>query len=103
VGATVAASPAARVHEPVGQACALEAEGVVAEPAEAIEALGQAREAWQRLGRRLEMARCDLLLGRRLIEQDPDAAAEVLARAADAYDELGVSHLAERSRALVAA
>jgi hypothetical protein len=43
-----------------------------------------------------------MLLGRRLLEQDPDAAAEVLARAAAAYDELGVSHLAKRSRELVA-
>jgi hypothetical protein len=44
-----------------------------------------------------------MLLGRRLLEHDPDAASEVLARAADAYDELGVKHLAERSRELVAA
>jgi tetratricopeptide (TPR) repeat protein len=94
---------AARVHEPVGQACALEAQGVVAEPAEAAQALAQARAAWERLGRRLEVARCDLLLGRRLLESDPDGAAEVLARAAAAYDELGVGHLAERSRELVAA
>jgi hypothetical protein len=97
-----ATSLAERVHEPVGQACALEAQGIVAEPAEAVQALGQAREAWERLGRRLDVARCDMLLGRRLLEQDPDAAAEVLARAAAAYDELGVSHLAERSRELVA-
>jgi tetratricopeptide (TPR) repeat protein len=98
-----ATSLAARVHEPVGQACALEAQGVVAEPAEAAQALAQARAAWERLGRRLEVARCDLLLGRRLLESDPDGAAEVLARAAAAYDELGVGHLAERSRELVAA
>jgi hypothetical protein len=49
------------------------------------------------------MARCDMLLGRRLLEQDADAAAEMLALAAAAYDELGVTHLAERSRELVAA
>jgi class 3 adenylate cyclase len=96
-----AGSLAARVHEPVGQACALEAQGVVAEQAEAVEALDQARAAWERLGRRLDVARCDMLLGRRLLEQDPDAAAEVLARAAATYDELGVTHLAESSRQLM--
>jgi adenylate cyclase len=98
-----ATSLAARVHEPVGEACALEAQGVVAEPADAVQALGEARAAWERLGRRLDVARCDLLLGRRLLEQDADAASEVLARAAAAYDELGVTHLAERSRELVTA
>jgi class 3 adenylate cyclase/predicted ATPase len=101
--AELATSLAGRVHEPVGQACALEAQGVVAEAADACEALGQARAAWERLGRRLDVARCDMLLGWRLREQDPEAAAEVLARAAAAYDELGVAHLAERSRELVAA
>ena len=98
-----ATSLAARVHEPVGQACALEAQGVVGEYADAVQALGEARTAWERLGRRLDVARCDMLLGRRLLEQDADAAAEVLARAAAAYDGLGVTHLAERSRELVAA
>jgi tetratricopeptide (TPR) repeat protein len=98
-----ATSLAARVHEPVGQACALEAQGIVAEPAEAAEALEQARAAWERLGRRLDVARCDMLLGRRLLERDPQAGADALARAASAYDELGVRHLAESSRALVTA
>jgi len=91
------------VHEPVGQACALEAQGIVAEHPEAAEALEQARAAWDRLGRRLDVARCDMLLGRRLLEHDPDAAADALARAATAYDELGFAHLAQSSRALVAA
>ena len=98
-----ATSLAARVHEPVGQACALEAQGIVAEPVDAAPALGEARAAWERLGRRLDVARCDMLLGRRLLEQDAEAAADVLARAAAAYDELGVTHLADRSRELVAA
>jgi hypothetical protein len=49
------------------------------------------------------MARCDMLLGRRLLEHDPDAAAKVLATAAASYEELGVAHLAERSRELVTA
>ena len=94
---------AARVHDPVGQACALEARGVVAEGPEAVEALTQARDAWEQLGRRLDVARCDMLLGRSLREHDPAVASETLARAAAAYDELGFAHLAERSRELVAA
>ena len=94
---------ATRVHDPVGQACALEARGVVAEGPEAVEALTQARGAWEQLGRRLDVARCDMLLGRSLREHDPAAASETLARAAAAYDELGFAHLAERSRELVAA
>jgi predicted ATPase/class 3 adenylate cyclase len=101
--AELAGSLAARVHEPVGQAHALEARGIVAEPEEAVEALSQARAAWEELGRGLDMARCDLLLGWRMLEQDANAASEVLARAAITYDELGVTHLAERSRQLVAA
>ena len=96
-----ATSLAARVHEPVGQACALEAQGIVAEHPEAAEALEQARAAWDRLGRHLDVARCDMLLGRRLLEQDLEAAGEVLARAAATWEELGVAHLAERSRELV--
>jgi class 3 adenylate cyclase/tetratricopeptide (TPR) repeat protein len=96
-----ATSLAARVHEPVGQACALEAQGIVAEYADAAQALGEARAAWERLGRRLDVARCDMLLGRRLLEQDLEAAGEVLARAAATWEELGVAHLAERSRELV--
>jgi tetratricopeptide (TPR) repeat protein len=98
-----ASALAARVHDPVAAASVLEARGVVAEPGEAAEALSEAREAWQRLGRRLDVARCELLLGRRLLEHDPDAAAQALARAAESYEELGIAHLAERSRQLVAA
>jgi class 3 adenylate cyclase/tetratricopeptide (TPR) repeat protein len=91
-----------RVHDPVARASALEAHGIVAEHPEAAEALAEARAAWEQLGRQLDVARCDLLLGRRLREQDPEAASEVLARAAAAYDSLGVRHLAEASRELVA-
>jgi hypothetical protein len=93
---------ATRVHDPVARASSLEARGVVADPGGAQEALSEAREAWLALGRRLDVARCDLLLGRRLREHDHDSAGEILARAAAAYDELGVHHLAEQSRELVA-
>jgi tetratricopeptide (TPR) repeat protein len=91
---------AQRLHYPVAEAAASEARGIVGELPEAVEALGEARETWARLGRRLDVARCDLLLGRRLREGDPAAADEALARAAVAYEELGVEHLVERSRLL---
>jgi predicted ATPase/class 3 adenylate cyclase len=98
-----AAELAERLHEPVGQACAREARGIVAEHDEAVAALQDAREAWQRLGRRLDVARCEMLLGRRMLEQDAEAAAQTLQRAAAKYDELGFAHLAERTRRLIAA
>ncbi len=91
---------AQRVHDPAGKAAALEARGIVAEPADALQALRQARGEWERLGRRLDVARCEMLLGRGLREGDPRAAAEVLLRAGALYDELGVGHLAVRSREL---
>jgi hypothetical protein len=93
-----AAGLAERLHEPVGQACAREARGIVADYDEAVRSLRDAREAWENLGRRLDVARCDMLLGRRLLEQDAEAAAHTLARAAAAYDELGFTHLADGVR-----
>jgi class 3 adenylate cyclase/tetratricopeptide (TPR) repeat protein len=95
-----ASSLAQRLHYPVGEAAAFEARGIVAEPGDAVEALGEARAVWDRLGRRLDVARCDMLLGSRLRGQDPAGATEALGRAAAAYEELGVGHLAERSRVL---
>jgi tetratricopeptide (TPR) repeat protein len=93
-----AAALAQRVSYPVAEACALEARGLVAaDAATAVELLGDARAAWERLGRRLEMARAQMLLGQR--QGDPAA----LEAAAATYDELGVTHLAQRTRALVTA
>ena len=97
-----AAALAERVHEPVGQACAQEARGVVAEHDEAVQSLRAAREAWQRLGRPLDVARCEMLLGRRQLEHDSQTAAQTLTRAAVAYDELGFAHLAAGARGLLA-
>ena len=62
--------------------------------------LERAREAWQALRRPLEAARCELLLGQRLLEGDREAALLSLERAAREYDELGVAHLAGRAREL---
>ena len=55
---------------------------------------------WMRLGRPLEVARFELLTGRRMIEQPNGAAEQALGEAAAMYEELGVSHLAARARAL---
>jgi hypothetical protein len=41
-----------------------------------------------------------MLLGRRLLEQDHDAAVSALGLAADELDALGVAHLASRAREL---
>ena len=55
-----------------------------------------------RSGRPLEAARCELLLGQRLLEDDREAAVASLKRAASEYEELGVAHLAARARELAA-
>jgi adenylate cyclase len=91
---------AERVHYPVGEAAAIEATGVVGSLPGALADLQRAREAWQRLGRPLEAARCELLLGQRQLEHDPSAAVTTLERAAVEFDELGVAHLAARGREL---
>ena len=44
-----------------------------------------------------------MLLGRRLLDEEPEKAEEALAHAAALYDRLGVDHLARRSRALARA
>ncbi len=98
-----AASLAERIRYMVGEAATLEASGIAGELPEALDALRQARLAWERLGRPLDAARCDLLMGRRLREQDLDQADEVLARAAAAYERLGVRHLANQALELVGA
>ncbi|GAC1436880.1 MAG: adenylate/guanylate cyclase domain-containing protein [Solirubrobacteraceae bacterium] len=101
--AATAAALADRAQYPVGKAAALEARGITGEPPDALELLRGSRDMWQRLGRPLDAARCELLLGRRLRDCDPPAAPEVLAAAAVAYDGLGVGHRAELARELAAA
>jgi predicted ATPase/class 3 adenylate cyclase len=96
-----AATLGQRVHDPVGEAAVLEARGIVGELPGSLDTLRQAHAAWERLGRRLDVARCELLLGRRLRDYDLGASNEVLAGAAKDYEELGVRHLAEQSRELV--
>jgi class 3 adenylate cyclase/tetratricopeptide (TPR) repeat protein len=98
--AAQAATLSERVAYPVGRAAALEARGIAGELPDAKRMLDDARAAWTQLGRPLDVARCELLLGGRLRDQDLTAASEALARAAELYDQLGVSHLAQRSREL---
>ena len=93
---------AERLHYPVGRAFTTEARGATdPEAAAGAAALAEAAEAWRGLGRPLDAARCDLLRGNRLRELDGAQASETLGAAARGFEELGVSHLAERARELV--
>jgi len=96
-----AAALAERVHYPLGEAVVLEARGMTIGLPQALAVLGDARAAWERLGRPLEAAHCELLLGQRARQADPAAADEALAAAAAAYERLGVGHLAARARELM--
>ena len=94
---------AQRFHYPLGRAAALEAQGVTAaDPEEGARVLDDAREAWGRLERPLEAARCRLLAGQRLASSDPERSRELLEQAAVETERLGVPHLAARARALAA-
>jgi class 3 adenylate cyclase/tetratricopeptide (TPR) repeat protein len=95
-----AATIADRIRYPVAEAASLEARGIAGKEEDAGAILHEARAIWERLGRRLEVARCDLLLGIRLGDHDPPAAARALADAVAAYDQLGIAHLATRARQL---
>ena len=88
---------------PIGRAATREAAGATAsDPAEGAAALQEAAAEWEKLGHPLDAARCEELRGRRLAESDVEAAREALDAAAARYEELGVAHLAERARELVA-
>jgi tetratricopeptide (TPR) repeat protein len=91
-----------RLHYPVGQAAALEARATTAPSVdESIELMGQARELWNSLGRPLDVAICDLLLGHCLVASDHPLGTETLDRAAGEFQQLGVDHLSRWARALV--
>jgi class 3 adenylate cyclase/predicted ATPase len=94
---------ASRLHYPVGDAAKAEAAGATAEdPSAAAEQMNEARRRWRELGRPLDAARCLLVWGRLLREEDPDQATRLLADAAEEYDALDVPALASRARELVA-
>ncbi len=88
---------------PIGSPATREAAGATAsDPAEGAAALAEAAVEWEKLGHPLDAARCEELRGRRLAETDRDAARDALDSAAQRYEQLGVTHLAERARELVA-
>jgi tetratricopeptide (TPR) repeat protein len=95
-----AVSLADRVRYPIGEAAALEAQGAVVDLPDGIGLLERGNNAWADLGRPLDAARCQLLIGWRLREQDPAAGSDALSVAAAGYEQLGVTHLAEGARAL---
>jgi class 3 adenylate cyclase/tetratricopeptide (TPR) repeat protein len=101
--AAQAVALAERVHYPTGEAAAAEARGAASELPAAAALLRQARDAWAEVGRPLDAARCELVMGHRLLDQDPAQAGEALEAAAEAYERLGVHHLADGARALAAA
>ena len=95
-----AARLAERLHYPVGKAAALMAKGKTAEdPEEAIRMLTESRELWEAIGRPLDAAITDLLLGHTLAEQRPDEARVALDRAATEFERLGVAHLSDWAKA----
>ena len=101
--ARAAAEEAGRInealHSPVSIIAALEADGATAPPELAPVLLRSARDAWRDLGRPLDAARCQLLEAGALRAQGADAS-EASAAAVEAFEQLGVAHLAGRARAL---
>ena len=93
---------AERLHYPMGHAAALEADGATGEGAGALEALREAHSQWTALGRVLDAARCELLLGRALVEAGDPGAAAALDEAVSTFERLGVSHQAKRAGELAA-
>ena len=98
-----AAELSKRVHYPLGEAAVLEARGMTGELPGALELLRRGHTVWEQLGRPLDAARCELLLGQRSRGHDAAVAEEALTAAAAAYERLGVKHLATRARELMAA
>jgi class 3 adenylate cyclase/predicted ATPase len=93
---------AERLHYPVGEAAALEALATtVGDTEECRRKMQEARELWDGLGRPLDVAICDLLLGHILAHAEEPDANELLDKAAAEFERLGVDHLARWARALV--
>ena len=89
--AAVAAELAGPLNYPIGWAASLEANGAVApDPAEGARVLSEARDRWIELERPLEAARCGLLAGARLRDQDPPEARRLLEEACLECERVGV-------------
>jgi class 3 adenylate cyclase/tetratricopeptide (TPR) repeat protein len=89
---------AERLHYPVGQAAALEADGFTNRD---LDKLKYARRAWLDIGRPLDAARVRLLAGRLAREMDSDLAPKILGEAAADFEKLSVPHLVQRARDLL--
>jgi class 3 adenylate cyclase/tetratricopeptide (TPR) repeat protein len=86
---------AERLHYPVGRAAALQAQGMTAANAdEASSMMAEAHELWESIGRPLDAAISDLLLGHALSEARPEESQKALQRAEAEFERLGVAHLA---------
>jgi hypothetical protein len=105
--ARTAAEEAAKLTErlsyPAAAAATLEAQGAATGGADGAQRLHAAREQWTTLGRVLDAARCQLLIGETLKDHDPAAADAALEAAARSFEQLGIEHLVERSRELASA
>jgi len=96
-----AADTCRRLRSPVGEVATLEAEGATAPPDQVASLLNRARDGWLGLGRPLDAARCELLVAMLSVGSNPREAARASAAAAEAFERLGVAHLATRARELV--
>ena len=100
--ASEAADLADRLHYPVGQAAALEAEGITEEDLDkGNELLERAAAVWSDLGRPLDAARCRLAFGKRLLKCEDARARDILESVSEELDGLGVAHLAAMAREAV--
>jgi class 3 adenylate cyclase len=95
-----AAELAERLSYPAAAAAALEAQGAATGGRDGVQRLRAARERWTAMGRVLDAARCQLLIGEALKNDEPGAANTALEAAAHSFEQLGIEHLVERSREL---
>ncbi len=90
---------AERLHYPVGQAAALQADGFTSGD---LDKLKEARRAWLDIGRPLDAARVRLFAGRLARQRGDERATKILEEAAADFDRLAVPQLAQQARELLA-
>jgi class 3 adenylate cyclase/tetratricopeptide (TPR) repeat protein len=88
---------AERLHYPVGQAAALQADGFTGND---LEKLKEARRAWLDIGRPLDAARVRLLAGRLARKSGDDRATTILEEARQDFEKLNVPQLAQQAEEL---
>jgi tetratricopeptide (TPR) repeat protein len=88
-----------RLHYPVGSAAALMAMGTTeCDSEQATGMMREAKELWEGIGRPLDAAIADLLLGHVLTDCGHEDGRAVLEQAAADFERLGVPHLAEYAK-----